>query len=298
MEILRQGLSGHIESTQNLESEEGPASAAQWAKNWRQQGLRVGLVPTMGALHQGHLSLVRQVRQRCDRVMATIYVNPTQFGAHEDFDKYPQMLESDLGQLRTEGVDAVYLPQTLEMYPDGFETFVINQRHAKVLCGRSRPDHFQGVLTIVLKLFHIVRPHIAIFGLKDYQQFFLIKRMVRDLSLEIEVMGSAVIRADDGLALSSRNLNLTSEERACAPLIYLGLQRVKELVEGGENSVSALQQAFLDTLKSTERFKVDYFELRDPDTLALTPDGFKRTRAFVAAYLGSVRLIDNLGIGD
>lgn len=268
-------------------------------KTWRRGQGRVAFVPTMGALHDGHLSLIEHARTLGDTVLASIFVNPKQFGPKEDFATYPRMLAEDCEKLAKVGAAAVFVPNTAEMYPEGFQTYVINESMANVLCGRSRPGHFQGVLTVVLKLFNMTRCDAAIFGKKDYQQWRLIERMVRDLALPVEVIGMPTLREKDGLAMSSRNLRLSAEERKFAPTIHKGLRQAQEKFQAGERDASKLCKQFEELLKGQPAFKLDYVEVRAQDDLGAFTGPIDRAAVMlVAAHLGSVRLIDNLELGS
>lgn len=264
------------------------------AEAWRREGLRIALVPTMGYLHRGHRSLLEEGRRRADRLVLSIFVNPTQFGPHEDLARYPRDLAGDLAQADEAGVDAVYLPDVAAMYPPGYQTFVTVQELQTGLCGARRPNHFRGVATVVLKLFHATQPHLALFGRKDYQQLQVISRMVSDLDLGIEVVGLPIIREADGLALSSRNAYLSAEERRRALALSQALARADAVFRDGEREATRLLAAAQAVLHEATEVRLDYLELRDATTL--TPvSGRVTTRAIlaVAAYVGTTRLIDN-----
>ena len=256
----------------------------------------IGFVPTMGALHEGHISLVSAAKEKCDHVVVSIFVNPLQFGPKEDFGSYPRMLQADIDKLENEGgVDIVFAPIAADIYPDGFQTSVSNNAIAGILCGKSRPGHFDGVLTVVAKLLNLVQPDSAFFGKKDYQQLKLISNMVRDLGFPVEIVGLPTLRESDGLAMSSRNLRLSKEERAIAPKLYEALTHVAQAVESGEKDISLLIESFQSELADEKAFRLDYIDIRTQDRLAAF-DGTldKPAVALVAAFLGSVRLIDNL----
>jgi pantoate--beta-alanine ligase len=259
-------------------------------------GARVGFVPTMGALHDGHLSLVTQALQECTVVIASIFVNPLQFGPNEDLSKYPRPLEKDLELLRGARAHAVFVPSVEEMYPADASTVVIEERVSRVLCGAFRPGHFRGVATIVLKLFNLVQPHVAYFGQKDAQQCSVIERMVSDLEVPVKIVRGATVREADGLARSSRNIYLSAEERAKAPLIYQSMQRVKEAVREGERSVSTLERLGREVLESEPDFRIQYYEVRTVGSLVRHEkiEGGEAMLVAVAAHLGTTRLIDNL----
>ncbi|WP_240229426.1 pantoate--beta-alanine ligase [Devosia lacusdianchii] len=265
---------------------------------WR-QGLAadqtVGFVPTMGALHAGHISLMELAKGHATVTIASIFVNPLQFGPNEDLAKYPRPIEKDLALLKAAGVDAVFLPAVEELYPTGASTFVVEESVSGPLCGAMRPGHFRGVTTVVLKLFNIVQPHLAVFGQKDAQQCAVIERMVRDLAVPVEIIRGPIVREADGLALSSRNVYLGAEDRAAAPLIFASLQAAKAAFDGGERDATRLAAIGLAVLESDPRIKVQYWDVRDAQSLDAisTMDGHDALFA-VAAYLGATRLIDNI----
>jgi pantoate--beta-alanine ligase len=264
----------------------------------RAGGAKIGFVPTMGNLHQGHLSLIQQARDAADRVVVSIFVNPMQFAAHEDLDTYPRTLEADLSALRQASVDLVFTPGTSDMYPQGSEneTTIHVPMLGDGLCGRDRPGHFDGVCTVVYKLFQLVQPDVAIFGEKDLQQLLIIKKMTRDLRLPIDIRGGATQRADDGLALSSRNQYLSTAERAIAPLLWNTLQNCAEKLSGcPEEETQPLLSNARETLEQAG-FSVDYLDLRTLSTLSTTCDTREDCALFVAARLGRTRLIDNIQI--
>ncbi len=255
---------------------------------------RLGLVPTMGALHEGHLSLVRAAKAQCDAVAVSIFVNPTQFGPNEDFGKYPRSFERDREKLEREGVEFLFVPSVEEMYPAGATTWVTVEGLSQKLCGRSRPTHFRGVTTVVAKLFHIVEPGLAFFGQKDAAQCTILRKMVRDLDLPVEIVICPIVREPDGLALSSRNAYLSSAERRSATVLYRSLRRVQELVEKGERRpaklIDAAQQIFLEE----PDVRLDYLEIVDNDTLEAAEETSRGALVAVAAFVGTTRLIDNL----
>ncbi|MCI0353899.1 MAG: pantoate--beta-alanine ligase [Acidobacteria bacterium] len=255
---------------------------------------RLGLVPTMGALHEGHLSLVRAARAQCQTVAVSIFVNPTQFGPNEDLAKYPRSFERDRELLEREGVDLLFAPSTEEMYPAGAATWVTVEGLSQKLCGRSRPTHFRGVTTVVSKLFHIVEPDVAFFGQKDAAQCTIVRKMARDLYLAVGIVIGPIVREADGLAMSSRNAYLSADQRRSATVLYRALSRVAELVEKGERRsaklIDAAQRIFLEEAD----VRVDYVEIVDNDTLEPVEDVSRGVLVAVAAYFGSTRLIDNL----
>lgn len=263
----------------------------------RAEGKKVGFVPTMGYLHEGHLSLVRKARGLSDLVVVSIFVNPTQFGPGEDFDRYPRDEEGDRSKLEAEGVDLLFIPEAAEMYPSGYQTYVEVQEVSKGLCGDFRPGHFRGVATVVAKLFNIVKPHLAVFGEKDYQQLLVIKRMVKDLDLDIEIVPGTLIREEDGIAMSSRNAYLSPEDRRKATILYRSLTKGKELFESGEKRAVQLREIVRDSIASKEGVTLQYVEIRDAETLESIERVDKPAVVAVAAKIGPVRLIDNMILG-
>lgn len=267
-------------------------------REWRQAGLRIGFVPTMGALHAGHLSLIRLALETCDRVVASIFVNPAQFAAGEDLDVYPRTEAEDLEKLANIGCHLAYCPSGAEMYPEGNMTNVCVEDMSDLLDGGPRPHFFYGVTTIVARLFIHVRPDVAVFGQKDYQQLQIIKRMVQDLGFEIEIVGGETIRDADGLAQSSRNLYLTPEERRGASGMFAALHRAKTRIEAGTPFEEALSEASA-YLRACGFSKVDYVTSADPATLAALTEkeaiAGKEGRILGAGWFGKTRLIDNMG---
>lgn len=263
-------------------------------RNAKLQGKRVGLVPTMGALHAGHISLVRAAKAQCDFVAASIFVNPTQFGPKEDYSKYPRTLEIDREKLKAEGVDLVFVPAVEEMYPPGATTFINVDEISDRLDGRSRPGHFRGVATVVAKLFHILEPDIAFFGQKDAVQVAIIRRMVRDFMFPVEIAVAPIIREADGLALSSRNVYLSPTERKQALVLSRALREIDFRYRSGEHDVAKLVTGAREVFATEPSVHVDYVEVVDPETLephATAPPG---ALVAVAAFVGTTRLIDNL----
>jgi pantoate--beta-alanine ligase len=254
----------------------------------------LGLVPTMGALHDGHLSLVRAARARCESLAATIFVNPTQFGPTEDFVKYPRTFDQDCALLEEEGVDLLFAPSVEEMHPAGAVTYVtvggLNER----LCGKSRPGHFRGVTTIVTKLFNVVEPDVAFFGQKDAAQVAIIRRMVRDLNLPVEIAVGAIVREPDGLAMSSRNAYLDVTQRKASLVLYRSLTAAQKLFESGERSAEKLIGSGKEVFAEEPGARLDYFELVDPDSLEPVDQVAQAALLAVAGFVGSTRLIDNL----
>ena len=266
----------------------------QEAAQWRRLGRRIGLVPTMGALHAGHLSLVERARPGCDTLVASIFVNPLQFGPQEDFQRYPRDLARDLSLLEGAGCDWVFVPETEDMVAPDATTHVAVLALDQVLCGRSRPGHFRGVATIVTKLFHVVQPHVAVFGQKDAQQVLLLQRLARDLDFDVEIRVAPIVREADGLAMSSRNQYLGADERHDALRLVGALRRALELARAGERDSSALQAAMRAEFGSGARLRLDYAEIVDTQTLQPLPRLQDRALVAVAATVGTTRLIDNL----
>ena len=266
----------------------------QHARQARAQGRVIGLVPTMGALHEGHSSLVRHAKRECSAVFASIFVNPKQFGPHEDLAKYPRSLESDTSKLAAAGVEAVFVPEPQEMYPPGFSAYVDVEGLSSRLEGKSRPGHFRGVATVVMKLLQIVQPDFAYFGRKDAQQTRIIQQMARDLNLDAEIVLSPIVREPDGLALSSRNAYLNAEEREAATVLFRSLNATRRAVEKGERDVSALRASMRRILDAERLARVDYAEIVDADTFEPVTSLSRTSYALLAVFIGKTRLIDNL----
>jgi len=260
----------------------------------RHRGLRIGFAPTMGALHEGHLSLVRAARESCQFVTASIFVNPTQFGPGEDLARYPRSFERDCAMLEREKVDLVFAPSVEEMYPQGAVSWVTVEGLSDKLDGRSRPGHFRGVTTVVAKLFHIVEPDAAFFGQKDAAQVAIIRKMVRDLNFAVEVVACPIVREADGLAMSSRNVYLNPLERSRALVLHRALSRVKEVWDGGEHDPGKLLEAGREEIAAESGVRMDYFEIVSADSLELVKSADSGALVAVAAWVGSTRLIDNL----
>ena len=256
--------------------------------------LTLGLVPTMGALHDGHLSLVRAANARCKVVAASIFVNPTQFGPSEDFAKYPRSFESDCAALEKEGVDVLFAPTAEEMYPKGETTWVTVEGLSERLDGHSRPGHFRGVTTVVSKLFHIIEPNAAFFGQKDAAQLAVIRHMVRDLNFPVEVVGCPIVREPDGLAMSSRNVYLSSEERERALVLHRSLGYAEREFHAGERGAAQLSKTARKIIADEPQIRLDYLEIVDPETLEPVAHIAKPALVAVAAYVGPTRLIDNV----
>ena len=259
----------------------------------RERG-RMGFVPTMGALHEGHLSLVRAAKSSCDAVAASIFVNPKQFGPNEDFASYPRTFDRDKSLLQNEGVDLLFAPRVEEMYPPGAETWVTVEALSNKLDGRSRPGHFRGVTTVVTKLFHIIEPDAAFFGQKDAVQIAILRRMVRDLNFPVEIVVCPIVREPDGLAMSSRNAYLDSQQRKQALVLHRALMKAKKLADDGERNAAKLLAAAREELSSEPQVRLDYLEIVDPDSLDPVENVFPGTFIVVAALVGTTRLIDNV----
>ncbi|NUL81519.1 MAG: pantoate--beta-alanine ligase [Armatimonadetes bacterium] len=265
----------------------------QELRRWRAGATDVGLVPTMGCLHEGHLSLVRRAREECGQVVVTLFVNPTQFGPNEDFAQYPRNLERDRTLCEQEGADVLFAPDASEIYPPGDQTRVIPGDLASGLCGAHRPGHFQGVLTVVLKLFNLAQPDKAFFGLKDYQQYRAIQQMASDFFLSVEVVGCPIVREPDGLAMSSRNIYLSAEERMAALSLSGAIFRAQAACADGERGAEKLRQIALSRIQEEPLVKLQYLEIVDPDTLQPIGGIEEKGLIALAAHVGKTRLIDN-----
>lgn len=270
-----------------------PRAVRALAEENRRAGRRIAFVPTMGFLHEGHLSLLREGRRRGDVLVLSIFVNPLQFGPTEDLARYPRDEEGDLAKARACEVDVAYLPDAAAMYPPGFQTTVEVRELSRGLCGDRRPGHFAGVATVVLRLFGQVSPHVALFGEKDYQQLHVIRRMSRDLDLGVEVVGMPIVREADGLAMSSRNAYLSPDERRRAPSIFRGLTAARDLFARGQRDAARLVEAARAPVESAG-LRLDYLELRDAETLALRERADGRCVLAAAVFCGATRLIDNV----
>ncbi|HXF51082.1 MAG TPA: pantoate--beta-alanine ligase [Dehalococcoidia bacterium] len=257
----------------------------------------VGAVPTMGYLHDGHLALVRRARAENDHVVVSIFVNPTQFGPNEDYARYPRDPERDLAMLRAEGVDVVFMPSVEEMYPEGFATYVNVERLTERLEGAHRPGHFRGVTTVVTKLFNVLQAHRAYFGQKDAQQLIVIRRMTRDLAFPVEIVDVPTVREPDGLAMSSRNVYLSPDERRAATVLFRALERARELWGAGVRDGSRLRAAMREVVESEPLARADYVSVADPETLEELNTIEGRALASLAVRLGSTRLIDCAWLG-
>jgi len=260
----------------------------------KSEGMSIGFVPTMGFLHEGHLSLVRESVRRADSTVVSIFVNPTQFGPQEDFKEYPRDLEHDSGLLQKEGVDVVFVPDQEEMYPENFSTYVEVHGLQDKLCGRSRPGHFRGVCTVVLKLFQIVGPDIAFFGQKDAQQAFIIQRMVRDLNMNVGIEIFPIIREEGGLVLSSRNSYLDNEEKKAAGCLFRSLKLADQMIKGREKDPRRIIQAMKQIVHSEPLARIDYVEIVDLENLDPLDKIEGDALVALAVFIGKIRLIDNL----
>jgi pantoate--beta-alanine ligase len=275
---------------------QSPADMTAWSESMRAQGKRISFVPTMGFLHQGHQSLLKAGRARADLLVMSLFVNPTQFGPNEDLDRYPRDLQGDLEKAAAEGTDVVFAPQPDSMYPAGYETFIELTNVTQGLCGDRRPGHFRGVATVVAKLFNIVRPHVALFGEKDFQQLAVIRHMVSDLNMGIEIVGLPTIRESDGLAMSSRNKYLNDDERQRALSLSRALQAAVADFQAGETNAAALRaRAYAELSGHVDR--LEYLELRDAESLQTIAEVVGPAAILVAAYVGKTRLIDNMRLG-
>jgi pantoate--beta-alanine ligase len=266
------------------------------ATAWRAAGLSVGLVPTMGSLHEGHLSLVRKSARENDRTVVSIFVNPIQFGANEDFDRYPRDLARDLDLCGQAGVDAVFSPAAAEMYPEGFCSRVELRVLTESLCGTKRPHHFCGVCTVVMKLFHAALPDRAYFGQKDAQQLAVVKRMARDFNMRVAVVGAPTVREADGLAMSSRNAYLNAAERAAAPRVFEALSSAAALYRQGVSDADQIKRHVDERLSGVPLLRVDYIEIVDAETMRPLESVTGPALCAVAVYIGETRLIDNIAL--
>ena len=260
----------------------------------RKMGRTIAFVPTMGFFHEGHLSLMREGRKRGDLLVVSLFVNPTQFGPSEDFKKYPKDFERDRKMVEEVNVDVLFVPEAIEMYPPNHQSIVRVEKVTQGLCGRSRPTHFQGVTTVVNMLFNIVMPHVAIFGEKDFQQLVTIQQMVRDLHMDVEVVGMPIVREADGLAMSSRNTYLQPNERKAALSLYRSLKRTGELLQKGERRAETILKGVREVLFSEPLVKIDYIQVCNANTLEDIDEIEGDVVIAIAAYVGQTRLIDNL----
>jgi len=265
----------------------------QWACATREAGKKIAFVPTMGFLHEGHVALMREGKVRGDYLVVSIFVNPTQFGVGEDYEKYPRDLEGDTEKVSSAGGDIIFAPSAKEMYPSGYQTFVAVEKVTQNLCGASRPTHFQGVTTVVAKLFNIIKPHVAIFGEKDYQQLVTIRQMTRDLSFDIEIIGMSTIREEDGLAMSSRNKYLSSEERKQALCLFSALNQVEKLFQGGEKNSKKLIDRAAEIIRIQPAAAIDYVKVCHPETIEDLEWIDDKALMALAVKIEKTRLIDN-----
>jgi pantoate--beta-alanine ligase len=273
-------------------------SVAEMQQYARQRRGEIALVPTMGYLHEGHASLMVEAKKRAKTVVISIFVNPTQFGVNEDLDSYPRDLERDKRVALQAGVDVIFAPKAVEMYPEGYQSYVNVEGLTGHLCGASRPGHFRGVTTVVAKLFNIVTPKVAIFGKKDFQQLAVIRRMVRDLNMDLEIVGMPIVREADGLAMSSRNTKLDPAQRAEALSLSKALAAAKRVFRAGEKSVAGLSETACKVIASEGAGEIDYLEFRDAETLEPLETADEKTLLALAVRFGSVRLIDNCILGE
>jgi pantoate--beta-alanine ligase len=264
----------------------------------RKEGKTIALVPTMGYLHDGHASLMIEGRKQCDLLVTSIFVNPTQFGVNEDLDKYPRDLERDCAIAQAAGVDIIFAPTAADMYPGGYQTYVNVEQVSLPLCGASRPGHFRGVTTVVAKLFNIIQPHLALFGKKDYQQLAVIRTMVTDLNMDIDIIGMPIVREADGLAMSSRNSYLNGEQRQMALCLSKGIRTARRAYQDGERSIAMLQEKVRAIIQAEPGASIDYVEFLDGDTLTEQTTADARTLLALAVKIGPVRLIDNHILGE
>lgn len=260
---------------------------------WKNEGLTIGLTPTMGALHEGHMSLMERARTECDRVVASVFVNPIQFGPNEDYDNYPRDLEHDAAIAESKGVDVVFHPSVEEMYPTNYNTYVVMETLTDTLCGAKRPGHFRGVCTVVNKLFNIVQPDKAFFGQKDAQQLAIIKRMVADLNMNVTVIGCPIVREEDGLAKSSRNTYLSNEERIAALCLSRSIFAAQHAIESGERDSNAIRTIVEEILNAEPCARIDYVEVVDLGNMQPVETLGEAGLVAIAVYIGNTRLIDN-----
>ncbi len=267
-----------------------------WSFREHLQGNKISLIPTMGFLHKGHLSLIKKARKYGDKIVVSIFVNPTQFSPREDFDKYPRDEKRDLRLLRKEGIDIVFIPKIKDMYPDEYESYVIVKELSKIYCEKSRPKHFCGVTTIVLKLFNIVNPDFGIFGEKDYQQYIIIKKMCRDLNVPVKIIPSPIVREKDGLAMSSRNRYLLAVERKEATVLYKSLKLAEDMASSGIKDVKTIKKEMTKLIKSKKFPEIEYIEFVEPESLRRVKTIEGPVRILEAIWIGKARLIDNIEI--
>jgi pantoate--beta-alanine ligase len=272
---------------------QGIPQLSKWAEEQRRRGATIGFVPTMGALHEGHLSLMRAARRRCDAVVVSIFVNPAQFGPNEDYARYPRDPKGDAGLCRREKVDLLFTPEAKTVYPKGHDTQIRVGRIGEVLEGAFRPGHFSGVAAVVAKLFQIVRPDVAFFGQKDYQQTVVIKQLVRDLNFPVRIVVSPTVRENDGLAMSSRNRYLSPDERKASKVLFKALQKGKERIQQGECEAAAVRDAMALLIQEQPLARIEYVAIVQPDTLKEVVQIEEPVVLLLAAWIGKTRLIDN-----
>ncbi len=260
----------------------------------KKEGKSIGLVPTMGYFHQGHLSLIREVRKKCDILIASIFVNPTQFGPSEDYERYPRDLGRDELIAEREKVDFIFAPSVSEMYPSGYSTFLEVEGLSKVMCGKSRPAHFRGVTTVVAKLFNLVQPDTAYFGQKDAQQAAIIKKMVSELNMDVEIHICPIVREKDGLAMSSRNAYLNEEERKAALVLYRALLKAKDEIIKGKKDAGEIRKEITEVIEGEKLARIDYIAIVDPENLQEVDNIEQEVLIAVAVWIGKTRLIDNI----
>ncbi|MCK4519268.1 MAG: pantoate--beta-alanine ligase [Candidatus Omnitrophica bacterium] len=265
-----------------------------WSDEVRREGKRIGLVPTMGCLHEGHLSLIRLAREQTDGVVVSIFVNPTQFGPAEDFEKYPRTFERDRKLVEQAGGEVIFAPGVEEMYPPGFCTAVQVERLTKGLCGASRPGHFRGVTTVVAKLLCVAKPHVAVFGQKDFQQAQVIKQTVKDLNMNVRVKILPIVREPDGLAMSSRNKYLNDSERKEALVLYKSLREAKRLIRDGCRNTGKIKKTIKKTINTAKYVNIEYIKFLNPDTLKPVEKNNRKILVAIAARVGKAMLIDNV----
>jgi len=275
-----------------------PEDMLAWSREQRSAGKKICLVPTMGSLHEGHLSLIRIAHKKSDRVIVSLFVNPTQFGPREDLEKYPRDEARDRSLCEKEGADVLFIPDASAMYPEGYSVSVVEESISKGLCGVSRPVHFRGVVTVVAKLFNIVDPDFAVFGEKDAQQLRVIRRLVRDLNYPIEIVSGPTVREEDGLAMSSRNKLLSKEERVQAAIVRMSLEKALSAWAEGEKNAAAIKAVVAGVLSTAPLGRVDYIELVDDETLEPVEKIDRRALLAIAVNFSSTRLIDNVVLGD
>lgn len=274
-----------------------PAAMQKLSNSLRRKGASIGLVPTMGYLHEGHLSLVRRAKIECDFVVVSIFVNPTQFGPKEDLKKYPRDLARDLGLLSKLKVDAVFNPSAASMYPEGYKTYIYVKGLSERMCGASRPGHFEGVATVVAKLFNIIKPDAAYFGKKDFQQQVILKKMAEDLNFDLKIVSLPTVREVDGLAMSSRNKYLNKEERAKAIILNRSLCFARQLIRTGLTNASKIKSAMSKIIRTKKGVRIDYIAIKDPNNLEDVKVIKGKALIAIAAFIGRTRLIDNIEVG-